>query len=401
MNFKSTIIIGVAIIIAAIIISSTTSTNLPNLESMEYSDFNNHDQSINGRGDSWNETTEQGQHASFTKNMNRSSTPKTTKTSQVSANYNSSAQEGNTKDEIVFKPIMDLKRGIPSLYFPLPSSWKVKNEGWYGPKGLEVKQLNSIMMDFQQEPYQSPEQLLNNGEIANEIRKSGGRISDVKRINAISKAEQNYGRLNAISNDYRLQNEAVGFTIHTNGKKSYGILKTTSYTHQFGGGWIFTLIGLDANASYIDKANEHLIYAYSNFKPNMQQIAMYKAEEIKKSNKSWSDHNNRMRNNQKNFNVSNKAIVDANNATNDAIVGTYNSSSASFDRMNQSQINGIYGENTVSNPYDGTQHQTNDMYDRTFMNSFGEQIQTNDQFYQPGMDPNAIGYEEVYPNSGY
>jgi|GEM_PF-3173856 len=397
MNFKAIISVVMAIIIGAFIISKNDRADLPNVHAMEYSDYNDQMPEAYDGADSWNEQVEREVNSSFlSSNAKVASYP--------SSDTKSTSSVGSSNEEIVFKPIMDLQRGIPSLYYPLPSSWKVKNDGWYGPHGVEVKQLVSGQVDIQQQRYQSPEQLIANGDIGKEIRKGGGKISDIKRINSIAQADQNYCMLNSLSNSIRTQNEAIGFTIHTKGKKSYGILKTTLYTHQFGGGWNCTLIGMDADATYIDKANEHLIYAYSNFKPNMQQVAMYKADEQRKqskSNKSWSDHNARMRNNQRNFEARNKAIVDAGNATNNAIMSSYRSSSESFDRMSQMTTNGTYNENTVTNPYDGTSHQVDNNYDRTFMNAHGDQIQTNDQFYEPGMDPYANGYEEVYPNGGY
>ena len=376
-NIKIAAIVGSALLVIAFLFGGDDSQAMDYYGEEEY-----FEQYSNGNNN--NQSENDYQNNGFNNNNN---------------NKNQRNKFNGGSEKRVLQPTMDQQRGIPFGHYPLPASWKMKNDGWYGPNGLTVKFINSQPMDLSQQNYHTPKKILE-VELAQQLQQNGGRVTGEQNLGSVAQCDKNYAQLIAMDNGIQTQNEALGFSIDVKGVKAYGIVKTSLSRHQYGGNWYYSVISIDADASYIDQAMEHMIFALSNYKPNMQQVAMYKRDEQMKSNQSWATHNSKMRSNQSAFDARNKAWQDASKATNDAIMGSWKSSSESFDRSNQMITNGIWDENTVTNPWDGTQHQTDNTYDRTFMNAFGDQIQTNDQFYEPGMDHNVHGYEEVFPNGG-
>lgn len=291
------------------------------------------------------------------------------------------------------QPLIDPASGMPFGHYPLPASWSIKSDAWYGPNGIKVEFFFTQLQTTQQAPYQSPEQFLRS-ELIHAIQKEGGSIQRTYSLPAMAKNDQQYAEMKHLyPNDQRSDVSVLGVDVYKPNDPGMIIIKSSKEINSFNTGWNQTIIVLSAKEANIEEAKKTLIYALSNFQPHMPHLRQFMQMEQQAANKHWSDHNTRMRNNQRNFEASNQATQQAHAATNDAIMGTYRSQSESFDRNNQTYHNGIYNENTVTNPYDGTTHQSDAMYDRTFMNAFGEQVQTNDQFYQP-----ESGYEEVYPN---
>jgi len=388
-NIKIAAIAGSALLIITLLLGASES---PSTE--YYGDEEYFEQYSNGNNN--NQSENDYQNNGFSNNNQNG----TTHQNQKSQTYNNQRNQFNGGSEKrVMQPMMDQQRGIPFGHYPLPASWKIKKDGWFGPQGLIIKFVSSQPMDLSQQKYHTPKKILE-AELAPQLQQNGGRVTGEQNLGSVAQCDKNYAQLIAMDNGIQTQNEALGFSIDVKGVKAYGIVKTSLSRHQYGGNWYYSVISIDADASYIDQAMEHMIFALSNYKPNMQQVAMYKRDEQMKSNQSWATHNSKMRSNQSAFDARNKAWQDASKATNDAIMGSWKSLSESFDRSNQMITNGIWDENTVTNPWDGTQHQTDNTYDRTFMNAFGDQIQTNDQFYEPGMDYNVHGYEEVFPNGG-
>ncbi len=102
---------------------------------------------------------------------------------------------------------------------------------------------------------------------------------------------------------------------------------------------------------------------------------------------SWDAHNARMRSNQANFDARQAAHRDMTNGVNNAIMGTWNNTSATMDRMQETTINGIRGEQNAWDPHTGQQGKVEAGYNNYWMNSDGQYIGTNDVHY----DPNANG----------
>lgn len=379
------IVLGSAIATSLLMTSCSPFDQNPYFETDSYGNYEEDYENVNFEGGPEEATAQFNANAQNT----FSNRPNQQRTTQRS-NYGS--------DKLVMKPFMDKRSGMPFGYYPLPESWSIKEDGWYGPGGVKIVVYTVSSLNAQQTPYQSPHQLLN-GRIGQEIKKAGGQILGTENLSSIAACDKAHRALHwnpGISKSF----EAMGLEISNKGEKGYGIIKTEYYQSQYSSMWMYSLITLEAKPDYYEHAKKTLVYALSNFKPNMQQINNWNQKEQQRSNQSWANHNAKMRRNQMNFQTQNRALQNTYNEINDITMQTYKSQSASFDRSNQSITNGIYNENTVTNPYDGNSYQTDANYDRTFMNAYGEQIQTNDQFYSPDRDPYATGYQEVYPNGG-
>lgn len=290
---------------------------------------------------------------------------------------------GGGKDNLVMQPDMDPQSGMPFGYYPLPASWSIRQDGWHGPNGIKVEFFNGQSQSTYQAPYKSPKDLLQ-GELGNYFQQQGVTIKRTFDLPAIAASDKNYRDLLYQDNTARISTSALGADVTLKGEAGMIIIKSSICSSPMQAMWDQSMIIVSANPLNVEQAKKTALYALSNFKPNMQQVQFFQ----NKSNRNLAD-------NQRHFEARNNASQSAHAAVNNATMSTYQSQSSSFDRSNQQIHNGIYNENTTTSPFDGTSHQTDAMYDRTFINAFGEQIQTNDQFYTP-----ATGYEEVYSNDG-
>jgi len=317
----------------------------------------------------------------------------TSQTSQVMQKATQPISNGN--EQLIMQPLMDTQSGMPYGHYPLPNTWSIKKDGWHGPNGIKVEFFYEPMQSSQQVPYQSPQQFLNS-RLKPLITKEGGTVLSTYDLPAVAKNQQDYNNMMLLEPNIQNTEVAVlGVDVEKTNEPGVVLIQSIKSNNPYQTMWQQSMIVLTAKPANINKAKQTLINALSNFKPHMPQIQQFMHNERVKSNRSWAEHNDRMRRNQRNFEATNQATQNAYAAVNEATMNTYRSQSSSFDRSNQAYQNGIYNENTVTNPYDGTAHQTDAMYDRTFMNAFGEQVQTNDQFYTP-----ETGYQEVYPNGG-
>lgn len=293
------------------------------------------------------------------------------------------------------QPLMDPQSGMPYGHYPLPASWSIKNDGWHGPNGIKVEFFYEPARSTQQVPYQSPQQFLRS-KLTSLIQKEGATIGRTYNLPAIASNDKKYQEMmHLYPGQQRSEVVALGVDVNKTNESGMMIIKSTKSINPYGTSWSSSMIGLTAKDADLEKAKQTLIYALSNFQPHMPQIRQFMQREQQRTGRSWAKHNDRMRSNQRSFEATNRATQEAYAATNNATMNTYRSQSHSFDRSNQALQNGIYNENTVTNPFDGNTYQSDANYDRTFINAFGEQIQTNDQFYKA-----ETGYQEVYPNGG-
>ena len=93
-----------------------------------------------------------------------------------------------------------------------------------------------------------------------------------------------------------------------------------------------------------------------------------------------------MRVNQAAFDARQRAHADMVDGVNNAIMGGYNHTSATMDRMQNSTINGIRGEQDAINPYTGEAGKVQAGQDQYWMNRDGQYIGTNDVMYDPNVN---------------
>ncbi|MEE9493745.1 MAG: hypothetical protein V3W04_10260 [Gammaproteobacteria bacterium] len=106
-----------------------------------------------------------------------------------------------------------------------------------------------------------------------------------------------------------------------------------------------------------------------------------------------------MQQNQRAFDQQQALHRSTNEAVNNSLMNTYRTSQQASDRGQQQFRNTTSGEETLTNPYDGQQYQVESGADQYWMNRSGENIQSNDAFYDPNMDQtiNNQEWQKVEP----
>jgi hypothetical protein len=155
--------------------------------------------------------------------------------------------------------------------------------------------------------------------------------------------------------------------------------------------WNYSITAMSANGRAYDQAKADLLYGLANIQNNPEQIQAYNQEEAHKANVSWSAHNQRMRANEESFQRTQEAYRNSTDAVNRSMMSTWETQNASSDRMQNATVNGIHEEHTITDPSTGQQYQVEAGYERYWTNGQGEQIMSNDHFYEPGTDPSLNG----------
>lgn len=117
-----------------------------------------------------------------------------------------------------------------------------------------------------------------------------------------------------------------------------------------------------------------------------QQAQVQAQQQQLQGQQSWAAHNQRMQQRWSAFNATQAAHNDMVNSVNNSIMGTYNSTSASMDRMQNATINGIRGEQDAYNPYTGQTGKIESGYNNYWMNSDGQYFGTNDVMHDPNVN---------------
>ncbi|MFZ1453906.1 MAG: hypothetical protein WAT20_14465, partial [Ferruginibacter sp.] len=152
--------------------------------------------------------------------------------------------------------------------------------------------------------------------------------------------------------------------------------------------WYYRVSGLEAEPNYFENAKKQYIFALSNTRYNLEPIMTYNQQEAQRVGQSWAAHNQRMAQNQANFEAQQRAFVNKSNAVNDAIMSGWRERNASSDRNQENYIDGIYERSNVQNTETGQQYKVQAGANQYWMNSNGEYISTKLNDYNPNLDDN-------------
>ncbi|MGV3637298.1 MAG: hypothetical protein ACO1NQ_06575 [Flavobacteriales bacterium] len=117
-----------------------------------------------------------------------------------------------------------------------------------------------------------------------------------------------------------------------------------------------------------------------------QQTIAAQQQDMRNTQASWDAHNARMRSNQAAFDASQAAHRDMVNGVNNSIMGTWNNTNATMDRMQDATINGIRGEQNAWNPQTGQPGKVEAGYNNYWVNGDGQYIGTNDVMFDPNVN---------------
>ncbi|HMI77883.1 MAG TPA: hypothetical protein VK484_03775, partial [Ferruginibacter sp.] len=151
--------------------------------------------------------------------------------------------------------------------------------------------------------------------------------------------------------------------------------------------WYYRTSGLEANPDYFETAKKQYIFALANTRYNLEPIMTYNQQEAQRVGKSWAAHNQRMAQNQANFEASQRAFINKSNAINDAIMSGWRERNASGDKQQEQTIDGIYERTNVQDAT-GKQYKVAAGANQYWMNSNGEYISTKLNDYDPNLDKN-------------
>jgi len=195
----------------------------------------------------------------------------------------------------------------------------------------------------------------------------------------------------APSNDMS-QAAGVEATNMDNGDRALLVVHYLVMQSQFGSFASYRVHLLESKARDFEQAKSIVINALSTYQENDQLIAMYNQKEQAKLAANDRAFQSRMRNKQASFQAMqdiNKTYSDISDMSHKA----YMERSRASDYSQSRGVDAILGQETTYNPFDGNEVNMESGYDHYYMNTWGEYIGTNDQFYNPNMDSNKNSQE--------
>ena len=136
-------------------------------------------------------------------------------------------------------------------------------------------------------------------------------------------------------------------------------------------------------------AKGHVMHALENRQYSPQYFAAYNGNETRMAQESWSRHNAKMKANQASFDAYMANTRSTNNAINNSIMSTYRTQNESSDRGQDQFLNYIRDESNTVDPYSGDPAKVESGAQHYWVNQNGEYIMSNDNFFDPNMDPNS------------
>lgn len=293
-----------------------------------------------------------------------------------------------TNDEVIMHPVKDPKTGRNSFYIPLPASWKLSPQGWQGPEGSVVKEQVGGNFNSMQGGILSADQIVQQ-RVLPTLQQSGFQVLNTSHLPQVAQADQRILQQYWSSTPTQKTCEARGIAYtDQQGNKGLVVLHLFNYRSQAGQFGYFYFHVMNAQPQRYEQTKQEVLYALSNYRIDPQHLAAYNQREQQKSSASWAAHNSRMRSRHQQFSSWQKT-QDTYNEIGDIYMDGWKSRNQSSDRMQDMSVNGIWEREAVTNPYTGEQGTVQSGYDNYYMNQWNEYIGTDDQFYNPNMDPSV------------
>lgn len=323
-------------------------------------------------------------------------------------------------EQLAFHPFYD-QQGMKTVEMPFPASWKVARERGQGqpsitgPRGLRAFDFPAQNFMYTNDPqmqqiyYQSGQQLrpmpgvdgLIEQDIAPWAAQQGFRLVNKFDIPEVTRVDQWYHQQLFQAVPTRMEHAVFGTEWEQEDGDKFFLL-----THlAVGSGnalqtWFHYSTGLQADADYYEAAKQQLIFGLANARYNPQQIQAYNQREAQKAGQSWAAHNQRMRNNQANFEATQRAIVGAGEAVNDSIMQGWRDRNAIQDGGHDAFVDSLLDRQNLVDPSTGQTWKVDSGANNYWMNQDGEYIGTDDHFYNPNTDPtlNSQNWQHLEEN---
>ncbi|MBK8496999.1 MAG: hypothetical protein IPL50_19840 [Chitinophagaceae bacterium] len=299
--------------------------------------------------------------------------------------------------------------GMVAAILPLPSSWKIMpanssgGPSITGPHGIQVTDFpaKSFMYNYDQSlqyAYQQGGQQMRAMPGIEQLiqqdfvpwgQSNGLQLVKYEEIPEISKMDKWYSDQLYKAMPSRSDVAAFGIDWKTNdGKPYFMLLRLNVSTSQSMQNWYYMSSGLQADPAHFEAAKKQYIFSLSNMRYNLEPIMVYNRQEAERVGQSWAAHNQRMTQNQANFEAQQQAFVNKSNAINDAIMSGWRERNAASDKNQEQFIDGIYERTNVIDPATGKGYKVAAGANQYWMNSNGEYIGTKLQDYNPNLDDN-------------
>lgn len=314
------------------------------------------------------------------------------------ASNSTNARNNNNSGNIKMHPMKDPKTGAIICHVPLPANWDITGPMWKGPGNTVVQ-------------YQQGGTFLDNQRMLTSI-------DQVIREDVIPAMKSQGGNPGAINNHpeiaaFNQRRDAAGYKIGQM-QNSFAV-KSIEFTNQQGmKGMIFvhfqrsltpngnmsaySLQVMAASPNQFEQSKRALVYALANIQMNGQYINAQNRSEQQQLAANNARFQNNLAARERAFNQSQANYRNNANDALDSGMESWRRRNAMTDAGQSNAVNGIHGTREVTNPYDGSSWTVDDGYNHTYMNTWGETIQTDDHFYNPNMDSNVNNqsWESVY-----
>lgn len=322
---------------------------------------------------------------------------------ETNTNENSTTGSGFW-EKLVMVELKDAN-GIIAAIIPFPASWKI-GASITGPNGIKVTEfpIRSFMNNYNPQLQQSyamagqqmrgmpgVDQLIQE-DLVPWAQNKGMQLVNFYEIPEISRMDKWYSDQLYKAMPSRSEVVAIGIDWTNNdGNPYFMLLHLNISTSDAMQQWYYRISGLEAEPTYFENAKKQYIFALSNTRYNLEPIMTYNQQEAQRVGQSWAAHNQRMAQNQANFEAQQRAFVNKSNAINDAIMSGWREKNASSDRNQENYIDGIYERSNVQNTETGQQYKVQAGANQYWMNSNGEYISTKLNDYNPNLDDNMNG----------
>jgi len=287
--------------------------------------------------------------------------------------------------------VPDIKTGQTQFYMPVPTSWNATPNGLTGPNGLRASELPEMCYQSKMgEAIVSSREVLQ--KVTQELKQGGFSITRTYDIPSIAQCRKQINNQRWKSAPMTYNSTAVGIEgTSPQREKVLLILIHNTIQSQYYQSWAMDTQIMTSNDNYYAEGKKAVIYALSNMKYDQQYIAQWNQQQQAKTQNSNSSFQKRMANNRRNFEITNKAIVGAHNDVNTMSMNGYYSRSNSQDRLQQSQVQGVWNRSIVQNPSTGQNWEVEGQAQQYWMDGQGNYLPSNDLNWNPNTDPNYNG----------
>lgn len=303
--------------------------------------------------------------------------------------------------KVVMHPIHDAKAGMESGRIPLPAAWKLQSNAWIAPGGGQVQTQRGGSFMSDQRQVNSIDQIIRE-DLLPRLQQRGYEVLGTSDLPAIALKDQRmYAQYwKVMPSEEHHAAKAIDYR-NSNGDLGLVVVHFILSRSQYGNFANYYMHVMETKAARFQQTKRELLYGLVNMESNPQYIAAHNQREQQKSQASWSAHNSRMQANQRSFDSFQET-----QRTLSEVGDIYHEGYMNRSRMNDAgherTIDGIRGEQAGVNPYGGEPVKVESGYKYYYMNQYGEYIGSNDEFYNPAMDPrvNNQQWQQVQGTGG-